>query len=157
MARLTRAGYLLIGLSNQSGIGRGKFTLEQHAAVMKRLESVLAAAGVGFDGFFFCPHAPAEGCSCRKPAPGLLDEAARSYHWDPAVSWLVGDKASDVELGLAAGLRAALVRTGHGREHEKEVRQRWSGREDVVLMDDLGQVCELILARDGTETAGPDR
>jgi D-glycero-D-manno-heptose 1,7-bisphosphate phosphatase len=150
MARLQRAGYLLIGISNQSGIGRGRFTLDDHAAVMTRLDEILASAGVAFDGFYFCPHAPGDGCACRKPAPGLLEEAARSFSWDPTASWLVGDKASDVELGLAAGLRAALVRTGHGLEYEDEFQQRWAGRDDAVLADDLGGVCDLILGR------GPD-
>ena len=153
MRRLAGDGFWLIGLSNQSGLGRGYFTVEDHAAVMNRLDDLLAAAGTGFDGFFYCPHAPEDGCACRKPARGLLDEAARHFRYDAAASWVIGDKPSDVELGLAAGLRAVMVRTGHGREHEDAFARRWSGRRDVLLLDDLPQAAMAILSATPPETA----
>jgi D,D-heptose 1,7-bisphosphate phosphatase len=65
-------GYLIVGVSNQSGLGRGKISPDEFTRVMTRLEELLAAQGTGFDGFYYCPHAPQEGCACRKPAPGLL-------------------------------------------------------------------------------------
>ncbi|HOX26545.1 MAG TPA: HAD family hydrolase [Candidatus Krumholzibacteria bacterium] len=136
------AGFLLVGVSNQSGLGRGRITHAQFAAVMRRFEDVLAAEDCLLDGFFYCPHAPGDGCRCRKPAPGLLEEAAEVFAWDPTRSWIVGDKVSDVDLALAAGLRPALVRTGYGRVEET----RLGERRPVLVADDLAAVVAAILA-----------
>jgi len=135
------AGFLLVGVSNQSGLGRGRFTAADFAAVMHRFVAALAAEGCALDAFFYCPHAPADGCRCRKPEPGLLEEAAEIFAWDTGRSWLVGDKVSDVDLALRAGLRPALVRTGHGREEEA----RLGDRADVLVADDLRAVVAAIL------------
>ncbi len=149
MRRARAAGFLLIGVSNQSGLGRGYFTRAEFGAVMARLEADLATAGVSFDGFYYCPHAPTDGCQCRKPQPGLLTEAALTVPWDPAQSWVVGDKISDVSLGQEAGLGSVLVRTGYGAQYEVEVRKRWSACARVLVADDLAQAVDLILARTG--------
>jgi histidinol-phosphate phosphatase family protein len=136
------AGYALVGLSNQSGLGRGRFTPAQFAAVMGRLEALLADAGCALDAFFYCPHAPEHGCHCRKPAPGLLEEAARCLAWDAARSWMLGDKISDVDLALGAGLRPVLVRTGYGREQESQL----GDRAGVLVAADLPAAVAGILA-----------
>jgi D-glycero-D-manno-heptose 1,7-bisphosphate phosphatase len=141
LRRAREAGYQLVGLSNQSGLGRGRFTLADFAAVMGRLDALLQAAGVPLDGFFYCPHAPEDGCRCRKPAPGLLDEAARHLAWDPARSWVIGDKISDVDLALGAGLRACLVRTGYGSQQERRLGERTT----VLVADDLQAAVAAIL------------
>jgi len=107
----------------------------------------LATAGGSFDGFYYCPHAPTDGCQCRKPQLGLLNEAAPVVHWDPARSWVIGDKISDVSLGRAAGLGSVLVRTGYGAQDEVEVRKRWSTCARVLVADDLPQAVDIILAR----------
>jgi histidinol-phosphate phosphatase family protein len=138
------AGWLLIGVSNQSGLGRGRFTMAQFTAVMTRLDELLAEEGCPLHGFFYCPHAPDEGCRCRKPSPGLLAEAGRHYRWDPARSWVVGDKVSDVDLALDAGLQPALVRTGHGVEQEALLGRR----QGVLVADDLPAVVVQVLARE---------
>ena len=137
MRAAAAAGYLLVGVSNQSGLGRGLFTAEDLARVMVRVDELLARAGTGFDGFYYCPHAPQEACGCRKPATGLLDEAAESCRWDPARSWVVGDKASDVGLGRNGGLGAVLVRTGHGADQEAEVKREWKDDPRVLVAVDL--------------------
>lgn len=108
------AGYALVGISNQSGVGRGLFGEAELTAVMRRVDEALAEAGTALDAMYYCPHAPADGCRCRKPGPGLLEEAAAAFRWDPSRSWVVGDKASDVELGRRHGLGAVLVATGYG-------------------------------------------
>jgi len=136
------AGFLLIGVSNQSGLGRGIFTSEELTAVMRRLDAELAAAGAPLDGFFFCPHAPESGCRCRKPAPGLLEEAAAAFRWDRSRSWVIGDKISDVDLALGAGLRPALVRTGHGEAQAGQL----GARQGVLVADDLPAAVAAILA-----------
>jgi len=145
MVRASRAGFLLVGVSNQSGLGRGLFTVDDLAGVMTRMEALLAAAGTGFDAFYYCPHAPGDGCGCRKPGTGLLDEAAARFDWDPASSWVVGDKADDVGLALAAGLGAILVRTGHGLDQEAVVTARWPGLPGIHVVDDLAAAVDLVL------------
>jgi len=107
------AGFRLVCLTNQSGIGRGYYGDEDFRRVQARLEDLLSAAGIRLDGVYYCPHAPGAGCGCRKPALGLIHAASRDARWTTA-SWLIGDKASDVRLALAAGLRPRLVRTGQG-------------------------------------------
>lgn len=110
--RLQQVGFGLAVLTNQSGIGRGYYTLEQMHAVNQRLCELLAAYEVRLEGLFFCPHAPEEQCLCRKPLPGMLLEAARNLNFDPEQAWVIGDKACDADLAHAAGARAILVRTG---------------------------------------------
>jgi histidinol-phosphate phosphatase family protein len=90
-------------ISNQSGLGRGIITDAEARAVHDRVIDVFARAGVGFAGAYYCPHAPGAGCPCRKPAPGLLVDASRALGLDLARSGMIGDKASDVAAGRAAG------------------------------------------------------
>ncbi len=141
LRRAREAGWLVIGLSNQSGIGRGYYDEAEFAAVQARVDAELAALGAGLDALYYCPHAPADGCRCRKPAPGLLDEAAGHFRWRDAGSWLVGDKASDVELGLARGLRAALVLTGQGEAE----RARLPAGAPVDVFADLAAAVAFLL------------
>lgn len=115
LERLRRAGFALVVVSNQSGIGRGLVTEEEAAAVHRRFVSALAERGIELAGAFYCPHAPADGCSCRKPSPELLRRAADELHLDLECSFMVGDKDSDVEAGRRAGCAAVLIAsTGDG-------------------------------------------
>ncbi len=155
MARAAAAGCLLVGLSNQSGVGRGYFGQAELAAVMTRVESELAAHGVVLDGLYYCPHAPGQGCRCRKPGPGLLEEASASFTWDATRSWVIGDKASDVELGRRHGLGAVLVETGHGAEQVERVRAAWPGDPRVLVAADLAEAIDRVLAGDGDERRVP--
>lgn len=141
LRRARAAGFRLVGVSNQSGLGRGLFTHEEFAAVMERLDGLLRAGGAALDAFYYCPHAPQDGCACRKPAPGLLEEAARQTPWDPRRSWVIGDKVSDVDLALGVGLRACLVRTGYGSQQER----RLGERAPVLIADDLAAAVAAVL------------
>jgi D-glycero-D-manno-heptose 1,7-bisphosphate phosphatase len=110
LRRLKRKGYKLIIITNQSGIGRGFFTLEQYRAVETE---VLRQLGPGLiDASYFCPDTPEQPSKCRKPAPGMILEAARDHHVDLARSFFVGDKEIDAECGRNAGVRTIRVRTG---------------------------------------------
>lgn len=140
-----QAGFVLIGVSNQSGLGRGYFTPEQFRAVMQELDRQLGAAGASLDGFYYCPHAPDQDCGCRKPLPGLLEEAAQATRWDPLRSWVIGDKMSDVQLGRNAGLGGCLVRTGYGAQQEERVRKLYAGDDRVCIVDDLPAAVAWIL------------
>jgi D-glycero-D-manno-heptose 1,7-bisphosphate phosphatase len=98
----------LVIISNQSGIGRGLITGAEAAAVHARVVEVFAAGGVTFAGAYYCPHAPDAGCRCRKPAPGLLLDAAAELDLDLTTSAMIGDKPSDLEAGRAAGVARAI-------------------------------------------------
>jgi D-glycero-D-manno-heptose 1,7-bisphosphate phosphatase len=105
-------GMMLVVVSNQSGIPRGLITAAQHAEVDARVKELLAAAGVPLDAAYYCAHLPADGCSCRKPLPGMLEQAAAEHGIDTARSFMVGDKLSDIAAGRAAGCITALLGSG---------------------------------------------
>lgn len=107
-------GYPFVVVSNQSGIGRGYFSIEQADAVERRVRELLEAEGVEIAQWLRCPHGPDEDCRCRKPLPGMVEDAARDLDLDPARSFVIGDKLSDVELAHAVGAVGLLVVTGHG-------------------------------------------
>ncbi len=107
LLRFREAGWRLIVVSNQSGLARGYFTREQLSAVTDRLAELLAAGGVVLDAIYYCPHGPDDGCDCRKPRLGMIEAACRDFAIDLAKSWMVGDKAADLELAQNAHLHAA--------------------------------------------------
>jgi D-glycero-D-manno-heptose 1,7-bisphosphate phosphatase len=116
LALLRRAGLRLTVATNQAGVGRGLMSREQLDAVHASMQAQAAAAAGTLDAVLVCPHAPEEECSCRKPAPGLI-HAAIAHAGIPAGETLViGDDERDLEAARRAGVMAALVRTGKGRE-----------------------------------------
>jgi D-glycero-D-manno-heptose 1,7-bisphosphate phosphatase len=127
---LQAAGYLLVVITNQSGIARGLYLEADYLALTGHMRERLQAAGVTLDAVEYCPHlvdAPVEryraDCDCRKPKPGMLRRAAQTLDIEPGVSFLVGDRLSDVEAGRAAGIgRCFLVRTGYPLTDEAVVR-----------------------------------
>jgi D-glycero-D-manno-heptose 1,7-bisphosphate phosphatase len=108
MLRELQATHALVIISNQSGIARGLITEDELQAVHARVADVFAEGGVTFAGAYYCRHAPDAGCPCRKPAPGLLLDAARDLDLDLARSIMIGDRPSDVEAGRAAGCEHAI-------------------------------------------------
>lgn len=114
------AGWFTVVVTNQSGIGRGLYSESDYRAVDRRFQALLAAEGATLDAVLHCPHHPSFTgvCDCRKPAPGMLLEAARRLGIDLARSVVVGDKRSDLEAGLAVGAAPILVRTGYGAATE---------------------------------------
>ena len=120
---LASAGYLIVVVSNQSGVARGLFDVSRLAEVERTLDDLLSREGVSLDGFYFCPHLPggsvapyAIACECRKPAPGMLFRAAEELGIDLDRSWMVGDILDDVEAGRAAGCRTVFVDVGNETE-----------------------------------------
>jgi D-glycero-D-manno-heptose 1,7-bisphosphate phosphatase len=110
LARLRDAGFLLFIVTNQSGIGRGLYTTEQFLAFQEALYERLREHGVEIEGTYFCPHTPEDDCDCRKPRPRHLEEARRVYGLDLGTCWVVGDRASDVELAHNVAAHAAFLR-----------------------------------------------
>jgi histidinol-phosphate phosphatase family protein len=113
---LCTAGHPLVVVSNQSPIGRGMFTEARLGEIHARLTEMLAAEGVRISGWYWCPHAPWEGCACRKPAPGMLFKARDEMGVILETSWVVGDRLSDLRAGRQVGARTILVATGYGQE-----------------------------------------
>jgi D-glycero-D-manno-heptose 1,7-bisphosphate phosphatase len=123
LQRLHQMGYALIVISNQSGVARGYFSESALAAVEQRLRALLELFGIPLAGFYYCPHHPegavaeyAIACNCRKPAPGLLLQAARDHAVDLAASWFIGDILNDVEAGRGAGCQTILLDNGNETE-----------------------------------------
>ena len=111
---LKDSGFKLIVITNQSGIGRGYLREEQYRAVEAEVSRQIGDGII--DATYFCPHLPNAGCTCRKPAPEMIFNAARDHDLDLARSFFIGDKQSDMECGRNAGLKTILVRTGYGKE-----------------------------------------
>lgn len=135
LARLKAAGFKNIVITNQSGIGRGYMTEQQYreveAEVLRQIGPVL------LDATYFCPDAPWQPSSRRKPQPGMVLEAVNEHDIDLSRSFFVGDKASDIECGRAAGVRTILVQTGYG---EAET----GGSPDFIAKDVVAAV-DIIL------------
>ena len=102
-------GYLLIIVTNQSGIGRGYYTQEAYEILTAWMLGEFQKNGVTIAKVYHCPHAPEEKCECRKPRPGMLKEAIEEFGIDPARSWMVGDKLSDMEAGKNARVEKCLL------------------------------------------------
>jgi rfaE bifunctional protein nucleotidyltransferase chain/domain len=130
LAKLRANGFALVLISNQSGVGRGLFSREQADRVHSGLADLLAAQGVSLDGAYYCYHTPDDRCVCRKPSSHLLLTAADELGLDPARSFMVGDKACDVEAGRAAGCRT--VRFGDGEGADFAARD-WPAVVDYIL------------------------
>ncbi len=114
-------GFIILVVSNQSGIARGLITKENVDAVNERINELLMKEGAGVDRFYYCPHHPDfsadTDCNCRKPMTGMIEEAVREFDIDLSRSFMIGDSKSDIECGKNAGMKTILVRTGNGIEH----------------------------------------
>ena len=120
LRKMRALGCGLIVVTNQSAIGRGYFDEARLAVVHARMHSLLAAEDVTLDGVYFCPNAPEDNAHCRKPAPGMIETAAQDHDFDPTSCFVIGDKPCDIDLAHRIGATALLVRTGYGRQHERE-------------------------------------
>jgi histidinol-phosphate phosphatase family protein len=143
------AGYKIVVLSNQSGVARGMFSCESVEAVNSRFLETLQKEGAEIDGLYYCPHYPdgklpefSYECSCRKPKPGMVEEAAKALDIDIRKSVVIGDSLADVHLGRVIGGLSILVRTGHGFSEEKKLSRATFGPHLVCdsLLDAVNQL-----------------
>lgn len=114
------AGLGLIVVTNQSGIGRGYFDQHTLHLIHARLAALLSVEEITLDGVYFCPHLPADRCQCRKPATGLVMQAAQEHEFNPSDSFVIGDKLSDLQFGRNIGAVTILTRSGYGTLTEQE-------------------------------------
>lgn len=143
--RLKEAGWKCLVISNQSAVGRGMMTEHQLREINQKLLHILP-----LDGIYYCPHYPPEqeeqqpyriNCSCRKPLPGLIFKAAQEHHVDLNRSYMVGDRATDILAGQAAGIKTVLVCTGYGPDRlERKVKPDY-------IVADLKNFVDILLKR----------
>ena len=142
ITRLTSAGYRVVIASNQSGVGRGYFTIDALAEINAKMRLLLAEKGGIIDAIFVCPHTPEDGCHCRKPAPGMFEEIKRRYNIDQATGvYAIGDSLRDLQAAKSAGFEPWLVLTGSGQK----TRQDPAFNPDTPVSDDLAAAVDTIL------------
>lgn len=141
---LQEAGFLLFVVSNQSGVGRGRITDEEFRAVHQRFDELLRAEGVAIEEYGYCLHTPDQHCRCRKPEPELVERMVRKTPIELERSFVIGDKACDVELGLRLGARAVLVGTGKGMSSRSELEN--AGTEPARFCASIREASAWILA-----------
>lgn len=138
IARLCRAEYRVVIVTNQSGVGRGLYTLDMMNKINMRMFELINQKGGEIDAVLFCPHAPDAGCECRKPKPGMFHELARRLKVNLTGIPAVGDSARDLEAAVAAGASPVLVRTGKGARTVEAIRDGDNERlKQVPVFDDL--------------------
>lgn len=140
---LKKAGFLVVVITNQAGIARGYYTETDMIDLHNTINQELKLRGTGIDRFYHCPHHPEFGltreCACRKPMPGMIYKARQDLNIDLDHSWLIGDKTSDIEAGLAAGVRSILVMTGYGVQSRDLL-----GKNDIYVADVMEASCYII-------------
>ena len=151
--RLNAAGFLVVVVTNQSGVGRGYLTEAELKTLHLRMAKAFAAKGARLDAFYYCPHYNLSAypnyrleCLCRKPAPGLALQAAADLDLDLSRSYMIGDKSDDLKFGRAVGATPILVLTGYGAESQKRI-EGLDVRPAAVAAD-LRDAVDWILARE---------
>jgi len=133
-------GFLVIVITNQSGVARGLLDVSDIASVHAALDETLPGL---IDAYYFCPHGPNDGCRCRKPAVGMIEDALKDHAIDIANSWMIGDKKIDIETGFNGGMSTALVMTGYGERHIRELE-----RMPDIVADNVLEAALEIAAHD---------
>jgi len=150
IAALTQAGFRIVIASNQSGVGRGLFSLETLEQIHAQLHAEVKAAGGRVDEIFYCPHKPDDGCRCRKPQPGLFEQIAEHYACDLRGVPAIGDSMRDLEAAAKAGAQPILVRSGNGRSTESKLpASELKNVANVPVYDDLRAAARAIVAATG--------
>lgn len=142
IARASRAGCRVVVASNQSGLGRGLFTIETLNQIHQKMLREVAMVGGSIEAIFFCPHAPGVSCDCRKPKSGLLEEIGRRLRTSLHNVPVVVDRLSDIEAARGVGARPYLVLTGRGLQTQREIEDRYT----VPTFANLGAVVEALFA-----------
>lgn len=141
IAALTRGGFRIAVVTNQSGVGRGLFDEETLRAIHSHMLERVRAAGGDIAGVYHCPHRPEVGCDCRKPQPGLLLAAERDLGLAVRGTPFIGDRLSDIGAAQKVGARPILVRTGAGVATERSL-----ANADIAVFDDLWAAAQSLLA-----------
>lgn len=146
IARLKKAGYTVVVATNQSGLARGYFGDAELQAMHDKMATLLAEFDVAVDAIYHCPHGPDDGCRCRKPAPGMIEQIRTDYGTDLKQVPVIGDSRRDLEAGLELGCLPLLVRTGKGVKTEQDLIHR-PLPVAVEVFDNLAAVVDYLLLR----------
>jgi len=145
--KLNQAGYKVVVITNQSGVARGLIREDMLQTIDKTVQKTILAGGGQLDAIYYCPHHPQHGhypykrvCNCRKPGPGMILKAAKDLKLDLAQSYMIGDKISDVEAGINAGVKPILVLTGQSARFKEKAAEKM-----VAICQDLNQAVDSIL------------
>lgn len=145
LKELKKMGFGLLVITNQSGIGRKYFSFETLSKVHQKLIDLLFEKGVNLDGIYYCPHIPEDNCLCRKPKAGMVEKAKTEHGFDPKLCFVIGDNKGDIGLGKNISAVTILVRTGHGKEVEREVNADY-------VVDNFEDVLPIIKVKLAKET-----
>lgn len=144
LAQIAHHPFKIIVVTNQSAVGRGIISLETATAINDRIINIVRQHGGRIDAAYICPHAPADRCHCRKPAPGMLLQAAADHDIDLTRATMIGDALTDLQAGRAAGAQAVLLRSGRG--HAQIALPAAEALRPFPLFDDLAQALASIVA-----------
>jgi len=145
IARLNHGGYTVVVASNQSGLARGYFDIEALSSMHRKMDEMLSKIGGHVDAIFYCPHGPDDGCSCRKPKPGMLLEIGQRFNVSLKDVVFIGDTISDMKAASNANAQAILVRTGKGEKAEKILQAECKDKDKVPVFDDLAAAVAAIM------------
>ena len=156
IARLNHAGWHTVVATNQSGLGRGLLDMSTLNAMHVKMNQLLAKQGGRIDAVFFCPHAPADACNCRKPMSGLFEQIGERFGVDLADVPVVGDTRRDLQAGVALGCQPHLVRTGKGaRLNADEITELCDAVPGTMVHADLAAFAEHLIQTERKGRAHP--
>ncbi|MFO1389609.1 D-glycero-beta-D-manno-heptose 1,7-bisphosphate 7-phosphatase [Cellvibrio sp.] len=155
IARLHKAGFTVVVATNQSGLARGKFDLDDLEAMHEKLTQLVEEQGAELSAIFYCPHSPEDNCKCRKPLPGMIDAIEAEFNISAEGFYFVGDSLRDMQAAATKGCKPILVKTGNG---EKTLTQLADASlqtdapilslEHVKVVDNLAAAADVVLAND---------
>lgn len=142
IARLNWAGYYVLVVTNQSGVGRKLYDEKTLDDIHNKMQDALIKVGGHLEGIFYCPHVPVDKCECRKPKPGLYNAIVRELNIDLSIVPAIGDKWTDIQAARAAGCQPMLVRTGYG---EQTLAEHKTALKKIPVYADLAEAVNAIL------------
>lgn len=155
ITRLYKAGFTVVVATNQSGLARGKFDLDDLEAMHEKITGLVEEQGAELGAIFYCPHSPEDNCKCRKPMPGMVDAIEAEFNISAEGFYFVGDSLRDMQAAITKGCKPALVKTGNG---EKTLAQLADANlqtdapvmapDQVQVFDDLASAADFIIAND---------
>lgn len=154
IARLHQAGFTVVIATNQSGLARGKFDLDDLEAIHHKLTQLVEEKGGEISAIFYCPHAPEDNCKCRKPKPGLIDAIEAEFNTSAEGVPFIGDTLRDLQAGLTKGCKLFLVKTGNGLRTLAELQSPNNENlddlpsvllEQVQILDDLAAAADFLI------------
>jgi D-glycero-D-manno-heptose 1,7-bisphosphate phosphatase len=155
IARLSQAGFMVVIATNQSGLARGLFDLDDLEAIHHKITDAVLEAGGSIDAIFYCPHHPDDECKCRKPNTGMLDAIEAEFNGSVSECYFVGDSLRDIQAGLKKGCKLILVKTGNGQKTLEQINaghafavSRVLTLDDLIVVNDLAAAATEILCRE---------